>query len=402
MKMSDWVRFVFTYCVLAFWTATGHAEPQEQPEQKPVESGVPAKSSEPGKPAATLVSPLDTAARQRIIKAVTDAAKQTRFRGAVLVAHRGEAVVMSGFGVRIPSAPSGSPGNRPIDGSSIFEIASISKPFTAMAIVQLADAGRITLDDPVAKWLKDDLPEKHNLGGITLRHLLSHTTGLDNDTGISPYPEPSRSAAVKKFAASKGLAKPGTTFNYNNAAYCMLAVVIEKASGTSFEQHMQDKVFAPAGMKSTGFPPGTTLDIKQVVRRKDRFTMNEHPWGWGYRGCGGILTSLADLLAWEKAIAEERLLPAASRELMYTPVIMADSRAGEAHYALGWFVGTCADGRRRVFHSGGSFGVRASLVRHPDESVLIVALTDDTADPNAMVKAAERAVLADVPRAKGK
>jgi CubicO group peptidase (beta-lactamase class C family) len=324
-----------------------------------------------------------------------------KFRGAILVSIAGEPVFKRGFGPRIPDSPPGSAGAKPIDADSIYEIASIAKPFTAIAILRLVEQKKLSLDDEATRWLSpaaNPADTASPLRGITIRHLLSHSSGLDNDTGISPYAEPSRDAAVAKFLASKVQTKPGEKFAYNNAGYIMLAVILEKVSGKSFEQCMRDEVFTPAGMTSSGFPPGDTLDATQSVQRKPGITMLTHPWGWGYRGCGGILTTLNDLTKFDRALRDGKLLSPESIEVMSRPVVKAEGPTPRGSYALGWFVDQTPDGRARLWHSGGSFGVRANLVRIPESEVLIVALCDDTAEPFAMTTLAERLVLKELPR----
>lgn len=346
---------------------------------------------------------LGVEARKRVVDAVEEAVKSSGYRGAALVGVDGEAVVMKGWGRRLPPPARGPGGDQIIDKDSIFEIASISKVITAQAILKLVEQKKLSLDDEIATWLEPELkPDTVPAGwkGVTIRHLLSHSSGLDNDTGISPYAEQSRSAAVKKFARSAVLTKPGEAFAYNNAAYCMLAVIIERASGQEFERFIKSEIFDPAGMTSSAFPPGTGLDVKQRVRRKGTFAMNEHPWGWGYKGCGGVLTTMSDLLAWDKATRENRLISKASDTLMRTGVVKNDSEENEEDAAIGlaWFI-SASDGREKLTHTGGSFGVRCVLFRYPNEGIIIAAMTDDSAEPFAIAKAAEGALLSELSKA---
>jgi len=346
---------------------------------------------------------LDAEARKRVVEAVEEAVKASGYRGAALVGVDGEAVLMKGWGRRLPPPARGPGGDQIIDKDSIFEVASITKIFTAQAILKLAEQKKLSLDDEITKWLEPELkPDAAPASwkGVTIRHLLSHSSGLDNDSGISPYTEKVRSAAVKKFARSAVLTKPGEAFAYNNAAYCMLAVIIERASGQDYERFMKSEVFDTAGMSASAFPPGTGLDVKQRVRRKGTIAMNEHPWGWGYMGCGGMLTTMSDLLAWDKATRENRVISKASDTLMRTGVVKNETEENEeeAMIGLAWFISASA-GREKLTHTGGSFGVRCVMFRYPNEGIIIVSATDDTAEPFAIAKAAEGALLAELTKA---
>ncbi len=374
--------------------ARGVAEPPAAP--------APAVPAQPPTPASAPASakPLSPIARKRIAQALINEAARTKFRGALLVSVAGEPVLAQGFGKRIPGSPAGSPGDRTIDADSNFEIASIAKPFTAITILRLVEQKKLALDDLIAPLLGGAALDAPGLKEVTIRHLLSHTSGLDNDSGISRYDEASREAAIAKFAASKVLSKPGEKFAYNNAGYCMLAAIIEKVTGKDFEVFVRDEIFKPAGMSDTGFVDDPALNQDQQVQRKPGVTMFVHPWGWGYRGCGGILTTLNDLAKFDAALREGKLLSAESMELMTRPVAKADPRMGEASIGLGWFVNQATDKRARHFHTGGSYGVRATLTRIPEPGVLIVALCDDTASPQALSTLAERLVLKELPAPK--
>lgn len=348
---------------------------------------------------------LDADARRRIVDAVNTAAQRSRFRGGILVAIDGQPLIIGGEGPRIPGAPADSDGAKPIDEHSIFELASIAKPFTAIVILQIAREGRLDLDAPIESFftaelaapdpdLKVDLATS-SARGVTIRQLLSHQSGLNNDDGISPYAEPSRHAMVRRFFGSSRLAEPGTRFDYNNAAYCLLAAIIEKVTNDTFENVMKARVFDKASMTSTGFPPGDTLSQSQRVRRKGNFAFHDHPWGWGYRGCGGILSTPADMLAFDRALADGTLLDADQLALMHAPGKPVGPRQPDATYALGWYVGQ-RDGMLRASHSGGSFGCRANFVRYPGQRVVIAAFSDDTANPFAITDAAEAAIVAEI------
>jgi CubicO group peptidase (beta-lactamase class C family) len=353
------------------------------------------------------VEPLDQAAIARIDRGLTRAAQQQKFWGAVLVAQSGKPLIARGFGTRFPGATPGQPGSDPITSSTIFEIASISKPFTAIAILQLVEQGKLSLSDPIEKYLSaiKSLPDKPS--GLTLRHLLSHTTGRDNDDAMPSYDEPNRNKMVRDFLRSKRLTEPGERFDYNNHAYCVLAAIIELTAGKPFEQHMKEAIFTPAGMTSTSFIGDDALRPR-AARRLDDLTQVNHPWGWGYKGCGGIVTCLDDLLAFDTALREHRLLSPASMELMHQNVtqVIRPSRPGRPAPAnqptefmsLGWFKSELATvqglaPRTRFNHTGSSTGTVASLTRFPQEQILIVVLSGDRSTISPLSAGLEWAVM---------
>lgn len=352
---------------------------------------------------------LDDEALGRINRVVTKAVVDERFWGALLIAHRGQAVVAKGYGPRLIDAAPGEPGSEPITSSTIFELASISKPFTAIAVLQLVNEGKLSLDDPIEKPLGKILAsakgEPHRPpSGITIRHLLCHNSGRDNDSKMPPYLAEDRDQVVRDFMDSASIAPPGERFSYNNHAYIVLAAIIEEASGQPFEQRLKSSIFEPAGMNSTGFLGDDRLRPRAASRIPGH-TQVDHPWAWGYRGCGGIVTCLDDLLAFERALRNNTLLPAPLSAQMLTGVtpvrrrgqITPGADSGEL-MALGWFVSGYSPARgfeycRRAGHTGGSFGTSAALSWFPDQQVMVVVLSGGRTRASAVFERVEQAVI---------
>ncbi len=372
----------------------------------------------PAAPKAPLVPPtpvpdtaavLDDEARGRINRVVAKAVVDERFWGAVLIAHRGEAVVAKGYGQRLIDAARGEPGSERISSSTIFELASISKPFTAIAVLQLVNEGKLLLDEPIEKPLSKILATADGeparpASGITIRHLLSHTSGRDNDSKMPPYLAEDRDQVVRDFMDSASIAPPGERFSYNNHAYIVLAAIIEEVSGQPFEQRIKSSIFDPAGMTSTGFLGDDRLRPRAASRIPGH-TQVDHPWAWGYRGCGGIVTCLDDLMAFDKALRNNTLLPAELSAQMLTGVTPVRRRGqvapgveGGELMALGWFVSGYSPARgfeicRRAGHTGGSFGTSAALSWFPDQQVMVVALSGGRARASTVFERVEQAVI---------
>lgn len=295
-----------------------------------------------------------------------------QFWGAVLVAREGKPILARGYGLVGDSLD-------PIDADTLFEIASSSKSFTAAALAALEMDGKLSLDDPVA----DFFPDLDTTGGITLRHLLNHTSGMSDRAGaLQEYGFDDRDKAVELAFGAPRDRRPGDAYEYCNAGYVVLAAVIEKASGEKFETYLRARILKPAGMTATGFVDGKGLDPARVTARRSpgapagRATACTFRWGWGYRGAGGIVTSLNDLLKWDRALAGEALLSAQARERMYT--------VGKSRYACGWNVEFTPRGTRKAHHSGGVAGYHCQIARFLEEDTFVAVLTNEAWDPFAI------------------
>ena len=294
------------------------------------------------------------------------------FSGTVLVAKQGEIVLHKGYGLadrrrEIACRP-----------DTIFDIGSITKQFTAAAILKLEMAGKLSADDTLSKHFKDVPPDK---AGITLHQLLTHTSGLDHyygeDTNYAP-----RELALEVFFKMPLLLAPGEKFHYSNPGFSILAAVVENVSGMSYEGYLRKELFEPAGMSDTGY----TLprwDMQRMSRNyngdKDNgFTFNRN-WGpegtyWHCFGNGCILSSTGDMYRWEQTLQSDRVLSAEARAKLFKPHVPA---TGDASYGYGWRIGKTARGTSWSGHGGGSgFGVSAAHYRFPDDGVLVVVISN--------------------------
>jgi D-alanyl-D-alanine carboxypeptidase len=292
------------------------------------------------------------------------------FRGNVLVERDGQTVLKKSYGLADESWNV----RNMIDGC--FEIASITKQFTAVAILQLAEAGKLSVQDPVSKFYSQ-APSSWN--GITVQQLLTHTSGLPNNElkdftkGVAaPYtPE----ELIQTFRNRPLAAAPGTKWAYTNTEYYLLAYIIEQLSGESYGTYLSRHIFSPLGMADSGFVPSLTIVPKMaegytrengVLRRHDYFDRSVEI------GAGGIHTTLSDLVRWNHALDAPGFLKAESLKQMF-------SVYPPGNYGYGWFI----DDKpiRRIYHEGGDPGFAAFEARYPDQHVLIVVLANEDDAP---------------------
>lgn len=300
--------------------------------------------------------------------------KLGQFWGGVLVARDGQVVLAKGYGYANESLD-------PITADSLFDIGSVAKSFTAAAILRLEMDGKLKTSDPVAAFFPDlDLGERGQT--VTLHHLMTHTSGMSDRGAIQTLDFPDRDEAVRRAMRSRFTAAPGEQWDYCNAGYVVLAAVVEITSGRPFEQYLREAIFLPAGMRDTGFIDGEHLDLSRGTARiitgrtgrPRRTDITGDGWGWGLRGAGGIVTTMNDLVKWERAIAAETILSAEAKKKWWT--------AAKDDYACGWFVETTDRGTRRVHHSGATRGYTCQVSMFPDEGMIVAVLTNELHSPH--------------------
>jgi D-alanyl-D-alanine carboxypeptidase len=257
-----------------------------------------------------------------------------------------------------------------------FEIASITKQFTAVAILQLAEAGKLSVQDPVSKFYSQ-APESWH--AITVQELLTHTSGLpsnelkDFTKGIAVLYTPEE--LIQTFRNRPLVAAPGTKWAYTNTEYYLLAYIIEQLSGQSYGTYLSEHIFKPLGMAESGFVSAVAVVPKMAegysrengkLRHRDYFDRSLEI------GAGGIYTTLADLVRWNHALDAPGFLKAESLKQMF-------SVHPPGNYGYGWFI----DDKpiRRIYHEGGDPGFSAFEARYPDRHVLIVVLANEDDAP---------------------
>ncbi len=311
-------------------------------------------------------------------------AADQHFMGSVLVARGSQVLFSKGYGFanlewRIPNDP-----------ATKFRIGSITKQFTAAAILLLEERGKLTLDDPVKKHLPD---APAAWGKITLRHLLTHTSGIPDFTGLPDYPklqtlETTPEELVSRFRNEPLDFEPGSQFSYSNSGYVLLTELIEKISGSSYEDFIRANLLAPAGMHDTGYDSNSAVishraagyDYTDSGFTNAAFIHMSIP-----QGAGGLYSTTEDLLKWTQALFGGNLLKPESLAKITKPFLN--------NYALGLFV-EAGSNRRAIRHGGGIEGFNADLAYYPDDQVTVAVLANVEPDgPDAEALANDLAAL---------
>lgn len=272
---------------------------------------------------------------------------------------------------------------------SVFDIGSTSKQFTAFSVLLLAEDGKLSLDDDVRKYV----PELADTGRtVTIRHLLHHTSGMRDYIalftlkGAREADHVTDGETIAMLSRQRDLNfEPGTEHLYCNTGYYLLAVVVQRASGTSLRTFARQRIFEPLGMRHTQFND----DHARVIENRATGYAPAENGGfsiamsdWEQVGDGGVLTSVEDLLLWDRNFYEPRVGGAALLRQMQTPGRLNDGTALD--YACGLVVGQYR-GLRIVEHGGAWAGYRAQLLRFPEQRTSIAVLCNlGTMDPNAL------------------
>lgn len=333
--------------------------------------GQPLEAGQPAPPLAAMMSPASTgelppdlAARvAQMDSYLATLAQQGSFSGSALVAYRGRVLFSGGYGLA----------NReqgiPASAGTRYRLASVTKPLTAIGVLRLAAAGKLSLDASVCDYL-DSCPPAW--GPVRVVDLLSQTSGIPNFTDFAEFPNFEQRPATPDEVLARfrdlplGFA-PGTLYHYTNSNYVVLARIIERVSGQSYEQFMRQELFTPLGMDDTGLDPGDfsplggtrgysggALDIPLDVSN--------------LYGAGDLYSTVGDMFKLATALDGGRILPGDLATRMVTPV--------QGQYALGWMVGQRGP-HRVIFHPGSMSGAATWFGRYPDAGVTVIVLSND-------------------------
>lgn len=295
----------------------------------------------------------------------------------VLVIRGGDPLIERSWGLadlehQVPATP-----------ATNYRLASVTKQFTAASILLLVEDGALRLDDSIRKYLPT-LPEVTE--PITIRHLLTHTSGLHDyeDLISETVTEQVRDADVLDLLETQDelYFEPGSRYRYSNSAYALLALIIERTSGISFSAFLQERIFDPLEMTGTvAYEKG----MSSVPRRA--YGYRRTAGGWirddqsitsAVLGDGGIYSSIEDLAKWDAALDDDRLLSREWRRLLFTPAVQTDR--ADVSYGFGWRI--TGDS---LWHSGETRGFRNVIIRKPEEQTTVVVLTNrNEGDPHAL------------------
>jgi D-alanyl-D-alanine carboxypeptidase len=288
---------------------------------------------------------------------------------AIAVVKNGKTVKMQGYGVasvefNVPATP-----------ETVFEIGSVSKQMTAAGILLLVEEGKINLDEKISKYLPNT-PEAWK--NVSVRHLLTHTSGIKSYSSLSGFElkrRLSRDDFIKELSPQPLDFETGSRYQYSNSGYNLLGYIIETVSGKNYWDYMRERIFKPLGMNQTA-----DRDPKYVIRNRAT--------GYEWRGgklvgrdydltdifaAGAIVSTVSDLVKWEAALRGDNFLKKETKTQMWTPVLLNDGKTYP--YGLGWRLSEIR-GHRLIAHSGQTAGFGASVSRFADDDLTVIVLTN--------------------------
>ena len=319
---------------------------------------------------------------------------------AVVVARGGEVLLRKGYGLAsvelgVPATP-----------EHVFRIGSITKQFTAVAVLMLAEEGKLSLDDEITEYFPGWPTHGHR---ITVEHLLTHTSGIRSYTSMpelmgQQQRDVELPALIAAFRDQPMDFAPGSDFRYNNSGYVLLGALVERLSGQEYADFLRTRIFEPLGMRDTryegqelipGRVPGHRVHAPGDVRPARYLSMTLP------HAAGALVSTVDDQLRWQRAVAEGRLLRPESWRRAFTAFRLADGRS--AGYGHGWFLGTAA-GEGSVEHGGDINGFSSDGLWLPGAGLHVVVLSNverGYANPGALTQAIAQRVLGTTGQAPG-
>ncbi len=297
------------------------------------------------------------------------------FYGALAVAREDRILLAKGYGFADREK------QLPVTEETAFSTGSITKQFTAAAILKLEELGKLGVSDPISKYFQPVPPDKR---AVTLHHLLTHTGGFPGAIG-DDYAPVGREEFVQQALATPLEAAPGERYRYSNVGYSLLGAIIERVSGVGYEQFLRQHLFQPAGMEQTGYRmPHFHRLAHGYLEGRDWGTMLDQVWAedgpyWHLRANGGIVSTPLDMLLWYRALRDGKVLTADSRSKLFTPHV-AEGPEAQSFYGYGWSVEDTRWGKL-VTHNGGNGIFRAEFqwFIEPDVFVYITSSRSDRA-----------------------
>ena len=312
-----------------------------------------------------------------------------RLNGNVLVLKNGNIVYQGAFGLS---------NINPIDSlnlNSQFRLASVSKQFTAMAIMQLQEKGKLSYNQDIREFIPE-LPYK----GISIRHLLNHVSGLPDYTRLmDKYWKPRlKTDNPERFISGNSdiinmyvkkqpsvLFKPGEKFEYCDIGYVLLATIVSRISEKPFEQYLKEHIFEPAQMTNTSFYkyiPGIDKEMPlrvygyQSGQNRTDLVLNDSHYLNAVQGDGGIYSTMRDLLKWDRILYTEKLISNKTREEAFSPAVLNNGEI--VNYGFGWGIGKSPSGKKTVSHTGNWLGFKSLIYREIEEDNCIIILTNNS------------------------
>lgn len=301
--------------------------------------------------------------------------EKSKFSGAVLVAQNGKIILKNGYGLAERKK------NIPITSETVFDTGSLSKQFTAAAILHLEERGKLKVTDTLANFFANIPPDKAN---ITLHQLLTHSSGLSSYVYSGDFAETSRKEATNLAFDAKLEFSPGTKYLYSDTGYGLLAAIVEIVSGQPFQVYLQEHLFNPVGMIHTGFynePQWQEMTVAHGYNNKKDFgsaATRSGPY-WGLLGFGGILTTVKDLYLWNTALENNLILSEKSTIRLFTPYIK-ENNDRESYYGYGWAIEKSPEYGKVISHDGATDSQNATFLKYDDPNRTLVIILSNRID----------------------
>ncbi|HSE98781.1 MAG TPA: serine hydrolase [Blastocatellia bacterium] len=266
----------------------------------------------------------------------------------------------------------------PIEPDMIFRLGSITKQFTAVAILMLEEQGKLSVSDDITKYLPDYPVQGRK---ITIEHLLTHTSGIKSYTSIPEWrplwrKDVSLKELIDLFKDKPFDFEPGERWSYNNSGYVLLGAIIEKVSGQSYQDFIEKNIFAPLGMKHSFYDDTYRIIPRRVAgysRGKDGYVNAQYlSMSWPH-AAGSLISSVDDLALWDAALYTDKIVKQESLKRAWTPYVLKGGKSTK--YGFGWAM-LSLEGHRVIQHGGGINGFTTDAVRLPDDRVFVAILTN--------------------------
>ncbi|MBX7172429.1 MAG: beta-lactamase family protein [Pyrinomonadaceae bacterium] len=298
------------------------------------------------------------------------------FSGQVLIAENGKISLNQAYGFadresKIPNSL-----------NTVFNVASLTKQFTATAILRLEAAGKLKTSDAISKYLENVPSDKST---ITIHQLLTHTSGMSRGQDGKKN-SMNRDEVVAKILQLPLIAKVGEKFIYSNNAYHLLAAIIERVSGKNYSQYIRENLFKPAGMMQSGFYQDEKWKPYLVAQSYNEWTklpaFTEWNKAWNY-GAGAIISNTTDLFKWFKALSEYQILPKDETEKLFQKY--TESFDQDTFYGYGWYLEKLKNGKTLIYHGGDNQGYHSEFRWYRDDNRIIIILTNyETLEPDGV------------------
>jgi CubicO group peptidase (beta-lactamase class C family) len=300
---------------------------------------------------------------------------------AALVAIKGQVVYKKAFGMANLEL------NVPMQPDMVFRIGSITKQFTAVAILQLMEQGKLSLQDEITKYIPDYPTQAHK---ITIENLLTHTSGIKSYTNVPDFykyvkEDLKPDEAIDRFKNLPMEFAPGTKWNYNNSGFFLLGYIIEKVSGMTYQDYIEKNVLKPAGMTNSLYGSD-----KKLIRNRaypyqadgDNTVNADYLSMLLPYSAGSLMSTVEDLYKWNRALLAGKLVKKESLDMAWTEYKLSDGKG--THYGYGWFLSK-VQGSRTIEHGGGINGYLTNGIFLPQEDIFVAVFSNNTAkSPDAV------------------